>query len=173
IYVRLSKSDVQEMREVLKRETRKIIKDLSEPKLKIIEVMESYLDDYIDGLSKKDTFRLYLAYLEVKEAIGFAQEKYMKLSYLTKMYQNYRKSGWSLKQAPSVKKAVKKIRTSKPVKKAVKKVVQAKKKAVAKRKSSAKKGKKTVALRINAKRKATPKPKKKAPAKKKAGRKKR
>ncbi|MBN2095447.1 MAG: hypothetical protein JW727_05345 [Candidatus Aenigmarchaeota archaeon] len=126
IYVRLSGENVREMKIILKTEARKIMNELGEPKLSIFRDMEAYLDKYIDGLSKKDTFKIYMAYLEAKEAIGVAQENYAKFEFIIKLYQTYRKKGWpklprkveaikkkAVKQTKKIKKVVKKARKKK------------------------------------------------------------
>jgi hypothetical protein len=175
-YLRLSRSDIQEMKDELKSETISIINSLNEPKLNIIDTMSGFIEDYIDSLSKKDTFKLYLAYLEVKEAIGLAQEQYSKLNFLLRMYQNYRKSGWTFKEHKKVKKVVKsvnKIKNAPAVKKAAK-AISSKKASLKKKIEPAKKEKsgekKKVSIKIVAKKPATII--KKAPAKKKSSAKK-
>jgi len=107
IYLTLSKSDVQEMKTILKKEARTIISELEEPKLSIVTAMEQYLDSYIDSLSKRDAFRMYMAYLEVREAVGMAQEHYAKLEFLIKMYRTYMKKGWATKKHSKVRKRAK------------------------------------------------------------------
>lgn len=157
-YLRLSRNDIKEMKCELKKEARNIIDELNEPKLKIIDAMAQYLEEYIDSLSKKDTFKLYIAYLEVQEAVGLAQEHYSKLNFLVKMYQDYRKSGWTMKKPKAVKKVVataKTVRKSVPKKTAAKKTVASKKVKPARRKVAKTNRKATAA-------------KKKAPTKKKA-----
>lgn len=119
LYLRLSKSDIEEMKQILKSQSRKIIAELSEPKLSIITAMEEYLEDYIESLSKKDTFRLYMAYLEVKEAMDEAQTQYAKFEFLAKMYQTYMKEGWSKNSATKFRKAVGKTPAAKKVRKFV------------------------------------------------------
>lgn len=121
IYLTLSKSDVQEMKAILKKESKKIIAELEEPKLSIVKAMEQYLNSYIESLSKRDTFRLYMAYLEVREAVGMAQEHYAKLEFLIKMYRTYMKKGWATKKHSKVRRAVKKAGKAKIFRKLLKK----------------------------------------------------
>jgi hypothetical protein len=116
---RLSKSEIAEMKQILKVESRKIIAEVGEPKLSIIKAMEQYLEEYIDGLSKRDTLRLYMAYLEVKEAIDEAQTQYAKFEFLAKMYQTYMKDGWSNNSAAKIKTIIKKTPAARKVRRLI------------------------------------------------------
>jgi len=116
LYLRISGNEVLEMKEILKTEARGIISEVKEPKMSILKAMEDYLDAYIDGLNKKETFKLYMSYLEVKEAIDSAQAQYAKFEFLAKMYQIYMQEGWSVKPTGNLAKSIKKFKESTAVK---------------------------------------------------------
>jgi len=143
LYLRINKSEVLEMKEILKKESKRIIAELGEPKIAIVRAMEQYLEEYVDHLSKRDTFRLYMAYLEVKEAVDTAQTQYAKFEFLAKMYQTYMKEGGPNKSAKELKEVIKKSPAANKVRKFVRNASKnfkgAGKKSSAKKKSPRKK----------------------------------
>jgi hypothetical protein len=155
VYLRISGNEVLEMKEILKTEARSIIAEVKEPKMSILKAMETYLDAYIDGLNKRETFKLYMAYLEIKDALDSAQAQYAKFEFLAKMYQTYTKEGWSVKPSGNLAKSIKKFKESETVKTIIgsrksvpKKAV---KKAVSKKKASARKAKPTASKAVKKK----------------------
>jgi len=116
LYLRISKNEVIEMKQILKDEAGGIIAEIEEPKMSVLKPLEKYLDVYIDGLSKKDTLKLYMAYLEIKEALDSAQAQYAKFEFLAKLYQVYMKEGWSVKPTGNLAKSIRKFKASAAVK---------------------------------------------------------
>jgi hypothetical protein len=116
LYLRISKKEVIEMKQILKDEAGGIIAEIEEPKMSILRPMEKYLEVYIDGLSKKDTLKLYMAYLEVKEALDSAQAQYAKFEFLARLYQIYAKEGWTARPTGNLAKSIRKFKESATVK---------------------------------------------------------